>query len=68
MNLDGINKVFQADFTFSSYCFSLASASSVLIISPMYSMTMVCFSMSLAAYKPSPWIFDLNHTKIQSHQ
>jgi hypothetical protein len=29
------------------------------MISPMYSITIVCLSRSLAAYKPNPWIFDL---------
>ena len=40
--------------TWSSYSFSLRLAVSLRIRSPMYSMTMVCFSRSLAAYRPKP--------------
>lgn len=46
-------------YTFASYCFSRSSDSSDRITSPIYSITIVCFSKSRAAYKPSPWIFDL---------
>ncbi|KAG7262127.1 hypothetical protein CRUP_018804 [Coryphaenoides rupestris] len=36
--------------------FSLRLATSLRITVPMYSITMVCFSRSLAAYNPSPWM------------
>lgn len=42
----------------------LTSANSDLMISPMYSMIMVFFSISRAAYSPRPWIFDLQNTKL----
>ena len=41
--------------TWESYCFSLISAHSLRIISPMYSITIVCFSKSRAANKPRPY-------------
>lgn len=43
-----------------SYCFSLSSDSSDRMTSPMYSITMVYLSKLRAAFRPRPWIFDLN--------
>lgn len=40
--------------TWASYSLSLRLATSLLMMVPMYSMTMVHFSMSLAAYRPRP--------------
>lgn len=48
--------------TCDSYSLSLRLATSLLMMVPMYSMTMVHFSMSLAAYRPRP----CRHTHRQS--
>lgn len=40
--------------TRASYCFSRISETSVRMTSPIYSIIMVCFSKSRAAYNPNP--------------
>ena len=45
----------QFSFTWASYIFSLRLATSFLMTSPMYSMTIVIFSKSRPANRPKPW-------------
>lgn len=50
--------------TCASYIFSFLFATSLRMMVPMYSITMVYFSMSLAAYSPKPWIKIMQKLKL----
>ena len=58
VNMLKSSRTLESYLTCASYILSRHSATSLRMSSPMYSITMVCFSRSRAANNPRPWMLD----------